>query len=121
MRQINSRLRKENQQLKVEIESLRSREKYQSGVRTEGKESAYRNIIHEKMKSKAKASRATAECLFETTDTLERSDVTITEWYSNFKISKSLPSLRDLQEVADNFFANYCDSYTKLTTMFECL
>ena len=47
--------------------------------------------------------------------------MTITEWYSTFKISKNLPSLRDLQEVADSFFANYCDSYTKLNTMFEYL
>lgn len=76
------------------------------------------------MASKARQSRNT-ECdtglLSSKEVSLEQSSLTISDYHRQYKISQKVPILSDLKEVADKFFKEYCDSYTKLKTLFECL
>lgn len=52
---------------------------------------------------------------------LEQINVTISDWYEQYNISKKLPTLCDLRDVADRFFKDYCTNYAKLRSLFECL
>lgn len=92
--------------------------------KTEEKISSYKDIIRGKLSSKTKQSRNT-ECetrlLSSKEVSLEQSSLTIIEYHKQYKMSQKVPLLSDLKEVADRFFKDYCDSYTKLKTLFECL
>lgn len=95
-----------------------------SKFNTEAKVLEYRDKIRSKMNSKVKSSRETEcdEALMTTKEvSLEQINVTISDWYDQYNISKKLPSLFDLQDIADRFFKDYCANYAKLKSLFECL
>jgi len=52
---------------------------------------------------------------------MEQSSLTISDYHRQYNISQKVPALADLRDVADKFFKDYCDSYAKLRTLFECL
>lgn len=114
-----AQVRQENEQLRREVAGWREE------VRTEKKVEGYRSIIKEKMSSKVKSSRATTVCetgVFSSKEvSLLPSETTISDWYENYKLNSRLPSLQSLTAVADNFFAQYCENYSRLKTLFQCL
>lgn len=52
---------------------------------------------------------------------MDANELTIADWYDNFKMENKLPSLGDLKQLADTFFNKYCQNYSKIRAMFECL
>jgi hypothetical protein len=91
-------------------------------MKTEQKVSAYRDLIKNKFTTRTKTSRITTECetgLFSSKEvSLDRSQMTISELYDNYKLSNKLPSLMDLHEITDKFFKDYCHNYTKIKALF---
>lgn len=52
---------------------------------------------------------------------MERSSLTISDYYDQYRLSQKVPLLTDLQDIAERFFKDYCDHYAKLKTLFDCL
>jgi hypothetical protein len=51
----------------------------------------------------------------------EHSNLTITDWHEQYNLSQKLPTLADLQEVAEKFFKDYCLNYARIKSLFECM
>ena len=93
-------------------------------LNTETKLSEYRDKIRSKLSSKVKCSRETEcdEALMTTKEgSQEQINLTITDWFEQYNLAQKLPTLGDLQHVAEKFFREYCCSYAKLKSLFECL
>lgn len=124
LKEQNSALRQENEQLRREIDSLQQRASLPA-LRTEQKAPDYLDLIRNKFTSRTKNSRITTECetgLFSSKEiSLDRSQMSILELYENYKVSNKLPSLADLKEITERFFSEYCENYTKIKALFECL
>ena len=54
-------------------------------------------------------------------NSLDKSQMTINEWYESYKFSKQLPTLEDLYKISDKFFMDYCENYSQLKVLFESL